>query len=362
MMKRSLIGLCIGFIGCSSTMAFSGVGLMGEPLSSLSCNAKLNQWIVKLKTSQSHTSMAQQKAKVASILESNSIPYTSVVKMGGQNFLVSLDTRSIKLAFNNEADVQGYYQNAHQAVLRSSDISHADWNTIRCHLKDHKSKLSTMQAFPDYYANQWYLFSPPSGIRAGNSADTEPTSQTAGGAWHYTLGSQVNIGVLDSGVGCSNERCTPPPDLVDQVLPGVNTADGDNKTNTDDPDGHGTFIASIGDHVAIPYVGEPYEGLRILHQFRVNFGLEIGSTQTLALSLRRWVDDSVIGSEIPVLRNADEPGKQFNFISYTAGASDPFVTGGFYFVLRNDSGTSVMDIEGTVGILIHNTFQKPVNF
>ena len=125
---------------------------------------------------------------------------------------------------------------------------------------------------------------------------------------------------------------------------------------------NGTFIASIGDHVAIPYVGEPYEGLRILHQFRVSFGIAVGSTQTLALSLRRWTDDSVIGSEIPILRNADEPGKQFNFISYTAGASDPFVTGGFYFALRNDSGTSIMDIEGTVGILIHNTFQKPVNF
>jgi hypothetical protein len=125
---------------------------------------------------------------------------------------------------------------------------------------------------------------------------------------------------------------------------------------------NGTFIASIGDHVVIPYTTEPYNGLRIFHQFRVNFGIVIGSTQTLALSLRRWVDDSIIGSEIPVFKNADVSGQQFNFNSYTSGASDPFVTGGFYFALRNDSGTSVMDIEGNVGILIQNTFQKPVNF
>lgn len=124
----------------------------------------------------------------------------------------------------------------------------------------------------------------------------------------------------------------------------------------------GTFDTAIGDHIVIPYVGTPYENLRLQHNFRVNFGLVVGSTQTLALSLRRWINDSVIGSEIPIFRNADVSGHQENFISYTAGASDPFVTGGFYFALRNNSGTSIMDIEGTVGILIQNYFQKPVNF
>jgi len=116
------------------------------------------------------------------------------------------------------------------------------------------------------------------------------------------------------------------------------------------------------DHIRIQYSGKSYEGLRLNHNFRVNFGISVGSTQTLALSLRRFENDSVIGSEIPVLRNADEPGKQFNFVSYTAGASDPFVTGGFWFALRNDSGTSVMDIEGSIGILIQTYYQKPLSF
>ena len=116
------------------------------------------------------------------------------------------------------------------------------------------------------------------------------------------------------------------------------------------------------DHIRIQYLGKPYEGLRLNHNFRVNFEIDPGLVQTLALSLRRFEDDSIIGSEIPVLRNADEPGKQFNFISYTAGASDPFVTGGFWFALRNDSGTSFIDIQDAIGILIQTYYQKPINF
>jgi hypothetical protein len=128
------------------------------------------------------------------------------------------------------------------------------------------------------------------------------------------------------------------------------------------PNLSGTFTATVGDHVVIPYTNTVYNGQRLQHNFRVNFGLAIGSTQTLALSLRRWVDDSIIGSEIPIFRNADVSGHQENFISYTAGATDPFVLGGFYFALRNDSGTSIMDVEGNVGILIQNYFQNPINF
>ena len=115
------------------------------------------------------------------------------------------------------------------------------------------------------------------------------------------------------------------------------------------------------DHIRIQYTGKPYDGLRLNHNFRVNFDIGTGSAQTLALSLRRFEDDSVIGSEMPVLRSPDEPGKQFNFFSYTAGVSDPFVRGGFWFALRNDSGTSV-DIQDAVGILIQTYYQLPVSF
>jgi len=120
-------------------------------------------------------------------------------------------------------------------------------------------------------------------------------------------------------------------------------------------------IAGSGDHVVIPYVGTAYEGQRLQHNIRVNFGIVTGSAQTLGLSLRRFADNSIIGSEIKVTRDQDVSGNQFNFITYTAGASDPFVTGGFYFALRNDSGSAI-EIEGSIGILIQTYYQKPITF
>ena len=120
-------------------------------------------------------------------------------------------------------------------------------------------------------------------------------------------------------------------------------------------------IAGSGDHVVIPYVGTAYDGQRLQHNIRVNFGIVTGSAQTLGLSLRRFADNSIIGSEIKVTRDQDVSGNQFNFITYTAGASDPFVTGGFYFALRNDSGSAI-EIEGSIGILIQTYYQKPITF
>ena len=119
--------------------------------------------------------------------------------------------------------------------------------------------------------------------------------------------------------------------------------------------------ASAIDHVLIPYEGEPYEGLRLQHKFRVNFGIQTGSVQTLALSLRRFEDDSIIGSEMKVTRDQDVEGNQFNFLTYTSGVTDPFVQGGFYFALRNNSGASV-NINGAVGIYIETTYEKPIIF
>lgn len=115
------------------------------------------------------------------------------------------------------------------------------------------------------------------------------------------------------------------------------------------------------DHILVPYVGTAYEGQRIHHNFRVNFGIVTGSAQTYGLSLRRYENDSIIGSEIQVNRNQDVEGVQQNFISYTGGATDPFVEGGFYFALRNDSG-SVAQITSGIGILIQNYYQKLTQF
>lgn len=122
----------------------------------------------------------------------------------------------------------------------------------------------------------------------------------------------------------------------------------------------GTALSSL-DHLVIPYAGTPYVGQRLTHNFRVNFSITTGTDQTLALSLRRYSDDSIIGSEIQVNRNLDVAGQQYNFISYTSGALDPFVTGGFYFALRNNSGANV-SIESNVGILIVTNYQKPTDF
>ena len=119
--------------------------------------------------------------------------------------------------------------------------------------------------------------------------------------------------------------------------------------------------AAAPDHILVPYVGKPYEGQRLQHKFRVNFGIATGNIQTLALSLRRFEDDSVIGSEMKVTRDQDVEGNQFNFLTYTAGATDPFVNGGFYFGLRNDSGVTV-NINGAVGIYIETTYQNPTQF
>ena len=118
---------------------------------------------------------------------------------------------------------------------------------------------------------------------------------------------------------------------------------------------------AANDHILVPYVGRPYEGQRIHHTFRVNFSIATGSAQTLALSLRRFANDSIIGSEIQIARNPDVAGFQNTFASYTAGATDAFVLGGFYFALRNDSGQNVV-IESGVGILVQNEFEKPNTF
>ena len=119
---------------------------------------------------------------------------------------------------------------------------------------------------------------------------------------------------------------------------------------------------AVGDHVLVPYVGTAYEGERLNHNFRTNFNLQTSGQQgILALSLRRYADDSIIGSVIQVNKNNDVGGVQTTFLSYTAGSTDPFVVGGFYFALENNIGGSV-SFEDGVGILIQTYYQKPTKF
>jgi len=123
----------------------------------------------------------------------------------------------------------------------------------------------------------------------------------------------------------------------------------------------GTFDTTINDHLVIPYAGKPYFGERLNHLIRVNFNIDTGTIGYGELTLRRWADDSQIGSGILVQRNTVVTGNLYNFISYTAGATDPFVTGGFYFQLSNSSPNN-WTISGSAGILIQTSYQKPTNF
>ena len=119
---------------------------------------------------------------------------------------------------------------------------------------------------------------------------------------------------------------------------------------------------AVGDHCVIPYGNHPYDGQRLLHTMRVNFDISTGNqVQSAALTLRRFGDDSVIGSSIKVDRDVDVPGNQFVFETYTNGATDPFVLGGFYFALENNSGNT-LTFETKAGILVQTIFQRPTSF
>jgi hypothetical protein len=118
------------------------------------------------------------------------------------------------------------------------------------------------------------------------------------------------------------------------------------------------------DHLLIPYVGKPYFGKRIQHYIRVNFNVNTGAVKYANLQLRRYANDSVIGSAIPVQRydgTSGITGQQHNFVTYTASPVDSFVLGGFYFALENVSNAD-WTIQGAVGILVQNVFDTEISF
>lgn len=118
---------------------------------------------------------------------------------------------------------------------------------------------------------------------------------------------------------------------------------------------------AVGDHLVVQYVGTPVENFRLLHTIRANFNLRLGSTQFAGLGLYRWKNDNLIGSEQLVIRQNDVSGTQTVLETYTANATDDFVTGGFYLGLNNGT-SSTLTFEGDVGILIQTIFQKPITF
>lgn len=115
------------------------------------------------------------------------------------------------------------------------------------------------------------------------------------------------------------------------------------------------------DHFLVPYEGTPVDGLRISQTLRLNFNIVSGSVQYAELGLFRFTDDSLIGSTITVLRNPDTTGALSVIETYTKDATDPFVTGGFYPALINNTGQT-LEFFSNAGILLQSIFQKPANF
>lgn len=118
---------------------------------------------------------------------------------------------------------------------------------------------------------------------------------------------------------------------------------------------------AVPDHILIPYTGQPYEGQRLLHNIRTNFNINTGSVQYAELGLYRYQDDSLIGTSTTIIRNNDTTGSQQVLETYTSGASDPFVLGGFYPAVANNTGTT-LTFQGLAGILIQTILQRTTSF
>ena len=117
------------------------------------------------------------------------------------------------------------------------------------------------------------------------------------------------------------------------------------------------------DHIVIPYVGKPYENLRLQHYLRSNFNIDFGNESYAKLQLRRWQNDTQIGSDIPIRRYTSGEGitgQQHVFETYTNSPTDSFVTGGFYLAIENDDLS--IDLSGSSGLLIQTKYEKPLYF
>lgn len=85
------------------------------------------------------------------------------------------------------------------------------------------------------------------------------------------------------------------------------------------------------DKILIPYQG------KMTHNIRVSVSIITGTLQTYYVQLRRYTDNSVIATK-RFQRNPDVALDTQNFTTYTGSSSDPYVTGGFYLAILNESG------------------------
>ena len=181
-------------------------------------------------------------------------------------------------------------------------------------------------------------------------------------ATHEAALNALNIRVFALGSGLDGRLrfCAPRATLAAMTI--ANTGTGDLSGNIVQEFTGGTVPQP--DHLLIPYVGKPYFGKRIQHYSRVNFNVNTGAVKYANLQLRRYANDSVIGSAIPIQRydgTSGITGQQHVFVTYTASPVDSFVLGGFYFALENVSNAD-WTIEGAVGVLVQNVFDTEISF
>lgn len=98
-----------------------------------------------------------------------------------------------------------------------------------------------------------------------------------------------------------------------------------------------------------------WRGSKIAQFIRVKFNISTGNDRTYQLQIRRSADDSVVYREL-VERDATDPIQNKLLFTRTISETDPFVTGGFYLALMNNSGASCQ-ITGDLQIVHVSQYQ-----
>lgn len=107
--------------------------------------------------------------------------------------------------------------------------------------------------------------------------------------------------------------------------------------------------------VATDKILTKWGGSVMTHHMRVGFTITTGTDQHYNLTLRRFVDNTILSSA-KINRDADTGVCTADFLTYTYSELDPFVTGGFYIQLDNNSGASV-DLITSINLFITTYFK-----
>jgi hypothetical protein len=115
--------------------------------------------------------------------------------------------------------------------------------------------------------------------------------------------------------------------------------------------------------IAATKITVPWANVVLHHSIRVNFTIKPGGVETGTVSLRRAADNTIVGAPVMFNRNADNGSNQVIFNAYTSSATDPFVTGGFYITLNNDSGANLnLEANTQIGVYIVTSYASPRTF